>query len=159
MGWGADRGSRGAGEQGAAESGRPGEGARRWADQGAERIHVVDLDGARAGEPVNTDVVRRIVDAVDVPVQLGGGIRAVASAREAVAWGVDRVMVGTAALRTPLSESKQLYHALKRRRIPTAMVTIPGAYHNISNRPSQLIAKVRHTLAWFKRYDERETSE
>ena len=69
------------------------------------------------------------------------------------------VMVGTADLRTPLSESKQLYHALKLRRIPTALVTIPGAYHNISNRPSQLIAKVRHTIAWFKRYEERETSE
>jgi dipeptidyl aminopeptidase/acylaminoacyl peptidase len=67
------------------------------------------------------------------------------------------VMVGTADLRTPLSESKQLYHALKLRRIPTALVTIPGSYHNISNRPSQLIAKVRHAIAWFKRYGERKT--
>jgi dipeptidyl aminopeptidase/acylaminoacyl peptidase len=62
------------------------------------------------------------------------------------------VMVGTADLRTPLSEAKQLYHALKLRRIPTALVQIPGASHNISNRPSQLIAKVVHTIAWFSRY-------
>ena len=62
------------------------------------------------------------------------------------------VMVGTADLRTPLSEAKQLYHALRLRRIETALVQIPGAYHNISNRPSQLIAKVLHTVAWFNRY-------
>jgi dipeptidyl aminopeptidase/acylaminoacyl peptidase len=64
------------------------------------------------------------------------------------------VMVGTADLRTPLSEAKQLYHALTLRRIETALVEIPGAYHNISNRPSQLLAKVLHTIAWFKRYDQ-----
>ena len=62
------------------------------------------------------------------------------------------VMVGTADLRTPLSEAKQLYHALTLRRIDTALVQIPGAYHNISNRPSQLIAKVINTVAWFDRY-------
>ena len=62
------------------------------------------------------------------------------------------VMVGTADLRTPLSEAKQLYHALKLRRVETALVQIPGAYHGISNRPSQLITKVLHTIAWFERY-------
>ena len=62
------------------------------------------------------------------------------------------VMVGTADLRTPLSEAKQLYHALKLRRVETALVQIPGAYHNISNRPSQLIAKVLHAIAWFDRH-------
>jgi dipeptidyl aminopeptidase/acylaminoacyl peptidase len=62
------------------------------------------------------------------------------------------VMVGTADLRTPLSEAKQLYHALKLRSIDTALVTIPGAYHNISNRPSQLVAKVLNTVGWFERY-------
>ncbi len=63
------------------------------------------------------------------------------------------VMVGTADLRTPLSEAKQLYHALKLRRIDTALVQIPGAAHNIAARPSQLITKVDHTLAWFADYD------
>ncbi len=62
------------------------------------------------------------------------------------------VMVGMADLRTPVSEAKQLYHALKLRRIDTALVELPGSYHNISNRPSQLIAKVLNTLAWFDRY-------
>ena len=62
------------------------------------------------------------------------------------------VFVGTADLRTPLSESKQFYHALKLRKIDTALVEIPGASHNISARPSQLITKVAHVLAWFEKY-------
>ena len=64
------------------------------------------------------------------------------------------VMVGTADLRTPLSESKQLYHALKLRKIDTALVEIPGASHNIAARPSQLVTKVAHVLAWFEKYGE-----
>ena len=62
------------------------------------------------------------------------------------------VMVGDADLRTPLSESKQLYSALKIRGIDTALVGIPGAYHNIAGTPSQLIAKIDHVLAWFAKY-------
>lgn len=62
------------------------------------------------------------------------------------------VMVGTADLRTPISESKQLYSALKVRGIDTALVEIPDAPHNIARRPSQLIAKVDHILAWFAKY-------
>ncbi len=62
------------------------------------------------------------------------------------------VMVGTKDLRTPLSEAKQLYHALKIRRIETALVEVPGAYHFISNRPSQLITKIDHIIAWFRKY-------
>lgn len=62
------------------------------------------------------------------------------------------VMVGGSDLRTPLSEAKQLYHALKLRKIETALVEVPGAYHFIANRPSQLITKVDHIVAWFNRY-------
>lgn len=62
------------------------------------------------------------------------------------------VMVGMEDLRTPTSEAKQLYHALKYRKIETALVEIPGSYHNISNRPSQLITKVAHVIAWFEKY-------
>ncbi len=62
------------------------------------------------------------------------------------------VMVGTNDMRTPLSEAKQLYNALQIREIETALVEIPGAAHFISNRPSQLITKVDHILAWFERY-------
>ena len=62
------------------------------------------------------------------------------------------VMVGTADMRTPLSEAKQLYSALMIRGIDTALVEIPGAPHNIAGKPSQLIAKVDHIRAWFAKY-------
>jgi len=61
------------------------------------------------------------------------------------------VMVGSSDMRTPLSEAKQLYHALKLRKIETALVEVPGASHFIANRPSQLITKIEHILAWFER--------
>lgn len=62
------------------------------------------------------------------------------------------VMVGSRDLRTPLSEAKQLYHALKIRQIETGLVVVPGAFHFIANRPSQLITKIDHIVAWFDRY-------
>jgi dipeptidyl aminopeptidase/acylaminoacyl peptidase len=62
------------------------------------------------------------------------------------------VMVGMDDLRTPPSEAKQLYHALKLRKVETLLVEIPGASHGIANRPSNLIAKIAHTLAWFEKY-------
>jgi len=62
------------------------------------------------------------------------------------------VMVGTADMRTPISEAKQLYNALKIRDIDTALVEVPGAPHNIAGRPSQLITKIDHILAWFEKY-------
>ena len=68
------------------------------------------------------------------------------------------VMVGTADMRTPLSEAKQLYSALKIRDIDTALVEIPEASHSIAERPSQLIAKVDHILAWFAKYADDETT-
>ena len=75
--------------------------ARRWADAGARWLHVVDLDGARAGEPVNLSHVRRIVAAVGVPVQLGGGLRDSKKVEEAFSSGAERVVLGTAAVRDP----------------------------------------------------------
>ena len=66
------------------------------------RLHVVDLDGAKVGRPENTDAIRRIAAiAGGIPVQLGGGLRSLASVEEAFATGVDRVVLGTAALRDP----------------------------------------------------------
>ncbi|MBN4047354.1 S9 family peptidase, partial [bacterium AH-315-P13] len=64
------------------------------------------------------------------------------------------VMVGMDDLRTPPSEAKQLYHALKLRKIETVLVELPGASHGIARRPSQLISKVAHTLAWLRKYNE-----
>jgi phosphoribosylformimino-5-aminoimidazole carboxamide ribotide isomerase len=75
--------------------------ARRWVDGGARWLHVVDLDGARAGEPVNLEHVRRIVASVTVPVQLGGGLRDSKKIEEAFSSGVERVVLGTAAVRDP----------------------------------------------------------
>ncbi len=76
--------------------------ARRWAEAGAERIHLVDLDGAKAGRPENGTVIRRVVAEVTVPCQLGGGIRDDEALAEAFSeFRVDRVIVGTAALRDP----------------------------------------------------------
>ncbi|HEY5698696.1 MAG TPA: 1-(5-phosphoribosyl)-5-[(5-phosphoribosylamino)methylideneamino]imidazole-4-carboxamide isomerase [Acidimicrobiales bacterium] len=75
--------------------------ARRFAADGAPWIHVVDLDGARRGEPVNHDVIGRIAAAVDVPVQVGGGVRSRPDAEALWAAGVARVVMGTAALEDP----------------------------------------------------------
>jgi phosphoribosylformimino-5-aminoimidazole carboxamide ribotide isomerase len=76
--------------------------ARRWVTAGAERLHLVDLDGAKAGRPVNHEVVRQIVAAAGVPCQLGGGIRDEAAIRLLLEdIGVERVIVGTAALKHP----------------------------------------------------------
>jgi phosphoribosylformimino-5-aminoimidazole carboxamide ribotide isomerase len=75
----------------------PLEAARRWVQAGARVLHVVDLDGARSGTPVNLDQVERIAREVEVPVQLGGGLRSVGAVRDAVSAGVTRVVLGTAA--------------------------------------------------------------
>lgn len=75
--------------------------ARRWVDQGAEFLHLVDLDGARAGQPVNGASVRASVAAAGVPCQLGGGLRSEAHLAEALSWGVSRVILGTRALQEP----------------------------------------------------------
>ncbi len=76
----------------------PVDAAQRWIDIGVTRLHVVDLDGAKTGEQVNLDLVGRIAALSDVPVQLGGGVRTIEAAQRAVDKGVDRVIVGTAAL-------------------------------------------------------------
>ena len=75
--------------------------ARRWADQGARALHVVDLDGARAGAPVNIEHVARICDAVDVPVQVGGGLREAGDVASVLDAGAARAILGTAALEDP----------------------------------------------------------
>lgn len=75
----------------------PLEAARSWVDAGARSLHVVDLDGAREGEPQNLQHLKRITDELRVPVQYGGGLRSFASAREALAAGATRVVLGTAA--------------------------------------------------------------
>jgi len=75
--------------------------AVRWAALGATRIHVVDLDGARDGSQANVEVVRRIVQTVDCAVQTGGGIRDVPTLEHTLASGVNRAVIGTAAVKDP----------------------------------------------------------
>jgi len=75
--------------------------ARQWVSLGAARLHIVDLDGAKAGRPVNGDAIRKIVDAAGVPCQLGGGIRNDADLATAFDWGVQWAVLGTRALQAP----------------------------------------------------------
>lgn len=75
--------------------------AQQWVAQGATRLHVVDLDGARSGHPVNTDAVLAIARAIDVPIQLGGGLRTAADIAAVLALGVTRVILGTVAVQDP----------------------------------------------------------
>jgi phosphoribosylformimino-5-aminoimidazole carboxamide ribotide isomerase len=75
--------------------------AARWESEGAARIHLVDLDGAKSGRPVNVESVKRIVETIKVPCQLGGGLRDQATIDTWLDAGLDRVVVGTQALRDP----------------------------------------------------------
>jgi phosphoribosylformimino-5-aminoimidazole carboxamide ribotide isomerase len=75
--------------------------AAHWVDQGAERLHLVDLDGAKAGRPKNLESVRAIVARVRVPCQLGGGVRTSDAVGQLFEAGLDRVVIGTQALADP----------------------------------------------------------
>lgn len=79
----------------------PVEVAKQWAAQGATRIHVVDLDGAKVGHPVNTKAIEAIVKAVSVPVQVGGGLRDRTGVVQLLDSGVRQVILGTAAVEEP----------------------------------------------------------
>ena len=89
----------------------PVEVAARWKGAGAEWIHVVDLDGAVTGSPMNVEAVKEIRAATDIPLQLGGGIRDLGSIEEWLAMGIARVILGTVATEDPsvLKEACQRY--------------------------------------------------
>ena len=90
------------GERGTGKTyGDPVEAARRWVETGAETLHLVDLDGAFEGQRENAPAIEAIRDAVDVELQLGGGIRTAADATELLDGPVDRVILGTAAVENP----------------------------------------------------------
>lgn len=75
--------------------------ALAWQEQGAQRLHLVDLDGAKSGQPVNDGAVKAITSALSIPVQLGGGVRTAERAAELLGCGLDRVILGTVALEKP----------------------------------------------------------
>lgn len=79
----------------------PADQALEWQRQGAELLHIVDLDGAFAGEPKNRGSIEAIVKAIDIPTQLGGGIRDIATIEAYLSLGIGRVIIGTAAQRNP----------------------------------------------------------
>lgn len=78
----------------------PVEVARQFAEDGAEYIHMIDLDGAKAKRPLNSDMIKRVSKAVDIPLQVGGGIRSVETAGELLEYA-DRVIIGTIAIAEP----------------------------------------------------------
>lgn len=80
----------------------PAEMAARWEREGGTRLHLVDLDGAKAGKPVNVAAIKAIVDTVKIPCELGGGLREEATIRQMLEEvGIDRVIIGTQALKQP----------------------------------------------------------
>lgn len=88
----------------------PAEVALQWEEQGAEWIHLVDLDGAKAGQPVNAELIGRIASSVKVPVQIGGGIRSESDIDRLLSLGVSRVILGTAAI----EDRKFVHEALRK---------------------------------------------
>lgn len=87
--------------QQATEYGDPAEIAAEWQRQGAEYLHLVDLDAAFAGEFCNRDTVARILKTISIPVQLGGGVRTLEDIKERMDMGISRVIIGTAAIENP----------------------------------------------------------
>lgn len=75
--------------------------AKKWQEQGGKWLHVIDLDGAFSGEPVNRELIKNICSSVDMPVQLGGGIRDLETAKAYLNAGVSRLIIGTIALTEP----------------------------------------------------------
>lgn len=75
--------------------------AKRWEGEGAKMLHIVDLDGAVGGSPANTEAVRAIVKALSIPCELGGGIRSMETIERYLEMGLDRVVLGTVAVKDP----------------------------------------------------------
>lgn len=80
----------------------PAEVAKRWVSKGAEFLHIVDLDGAFDGKPQNTVTIQQIVNSVNAPVQVGGGIRSLATIESYISMGINRIILGTVALENPV---------------------------------------------------------
>jgi len=122
----------------------PVDAARRWLDQGARALHVVDLDGARKGAPANLDQVGRVCHASTAPVQVGGGLRSAEDVAAALAAGAARVVLGTAALADPaLVEALAAEHG--ERLVVSAdarsgKVAVSGWERETAISPEQLIA-------------------
>jgi phosphoribosylformimino-5-aminoimidazole carboxamide ribotide isomerase len=96
--------------------------ARHWEGLGAERLHLVDLDGARAGRPTQLQLVGRIVGALTIPVQLGGGLRSLEHVEAAFDAGIERVVLGTAAIRGKTADAPRAFRQACLSRFPGRIV-------------------------------------
>jgi phosphoribosylformimino-5-aminoimidazole carboxamide ribotide isomerase len=125
----------------------PLEAARSFVEAGARYLHVVDLDGARAGEPANLEQLERIAGELAVPVQYGGGLRSLQSVRAALSAGATRVVIGTAAY----GDAEFLQTAVEtwRQRVLVAVdvrgghVSVSGWTRETRMRPEELIARLQ----------------
>ncbi|MBQ9478534.1 MAG: 1-(5-phosphoribosyl)-5-[Selenomonadaceae bacterium] len=79
----------------------PEEMALKWQQQGAKHLHVVDLDGAKKGEPINIFSIKKILEAIDIPIEVGGGIRTLENIEDLLEMGVERVILGSTAVENP----------------------------------------------------------
>jgi phosphoribosylformimino-5-aminoimidazole carboxamide ribotide isomerase len=122
--------------------------ALKWQAEGAERLHVVDLDGARDGVRANARVIARLIAAVDIPVQVGGGVRSLEAAQELLALGADRVIVGTALVERP-DQAGQWVTNLGAERLVVAVDARDGlvATHGWQGVSGQDLLKLCATLA------------
>lgn len=120
--------------------------ARRWQDAGAQRLHLIDLDGARVGQPVNEATVQRVLASVFIPAQVGGGLRDLAAIQRYLDIGAERVVLGTAAVKDRLLLMNAL--ALHRERIVVAvdaregLVVIEGWREASSLRAADLVREL-----------------
>ncbi|MEX2025159.1 MAG: 1-(5-phosphoribosyl)-5-[(5-phosphoribosylamino)methylideneamino]imidazole-4-carboxamide isomerase [Thermoleophilaceae bacterium] len=125
----------------------PLEAARSFVEAGARYLHVVDLDGARDGEPANLDQLSRITRELEIPVQYGGGLRSLKAVRAAMAAGAARVVIGTAAYGDP--DFLQAALLTWRQRVLVAVdvrgghVSLSGWTHETQMRPEELIARLQ----------------
>jgi phosphoribosylformimino-5-aminoimidazole carboxamide ribotide isomerase len=117
--------------------------ARRWTEQGARFLHVVDLDGARSGSPENLEHVARIAGEVEVPIQVGGGMRDADAVAATLAAGAERVVLGTAALTEPelvaslvAEHGERIFVGVDAR---SGQVAVEGWERSTKARPEELI--------------------
>ncbi|OPX78321.1 MAG: Imidazole glycerol phosphate synthase subunit HisF [Methanosaeta sp. PtaB.Bin039] len=117
--------------------------ARRWADLGSRVLHIIDLDGALQGVRINAPILKRIVGELDLYIQVGGGIRSYEDVRSLLDLGVDRVIMGTAALRQPdmvssLSSEFGSEHIMVALDVKGGFVTTEGWQRSLSDRAVEL---------------------
>ena len=107
----------------------PYEQAKYWEKEGAECLHIVDLDAAKTGIPINDQSIKKIVNQVNIPIQIGGGIRSLERIKQLMSYGVDKVIMGTSAI-----ENKELVKDLTSKYPKRIIVGIDAKDGKVSTR-------------------------